>query len=162
MRKLKIYLDTSVINFLFADDAPDFKKVTIEFFENCVKTGRYDVYVSDVVVKEINETKDESKRMQLLEVIKKHKFHILTLDKEVNELAKLYIKENILPKRKLDDARHIAMCTCNQMDVLLSWNFRHLANLNKQIKVKIVNEREGYFYPLTLTNPMEVIYDENN
>jgi len=28
MSKLRIYLDTSVINFLFADDAPDFKRVS--------------------------------------------------------------------------------------------------------------------------------------
>ena len=34
MKKLKIYLDTSVINFLFADDVPEFRKITEDFFEN--------------------------------------------------------------------------------------------------------------------------------
>lgn len=39
MKKLKIYLDTSVINFLFADDVPEFQKITEDFFENYVKKG---------------------------------------------------------------------------------------------------------------------------
>lgn len=52
MKKPKIYLDTSVINFLFADDTPDFKKVTIDFFENYF--SEYEVYISDVVLLEIN------------------------------------------------------------------------------------------------------------
>ncbi len=34
MKKLKVYLDTSVINFLFADDTPELKTATIDFFEN--------------------------------------------------------------------------------------------------------------------------------
>ena len=47
MKKLKLYLDTSVLNFIFAEDAPDFKNVTIDFFENYVAKGKYDVYISD-------------------------------------------------------------------------------------------------------------------
>ena len=43
MKKLKIYLDTSVINFLFADDAPEKRDITIEFFEHYVKTKFYEV-----------------------------------------------------------------------------------------------------------------------
>lgn len=48
MNKLKIYLDTSVINFLFADDAPEFKEITKDFFEKYVT--EYDVYISDIVI----------------------------------------------------------------------------------------------------------------
>jgi len=48
MNKLKIYLDTSVINFLFADDAPEFKEITKDFFEKYIT--EYDVYISDIVI----------------------------------------------------------------------------------------------------------------
>ena len=41
MKKLKIYLDTSVLNFLLADDVPEFRKITEEFFEGYVKKGKY-------------------------------------------------------------------------------------------------------------------------
>jgi len=64
-----------------------------------------------------------------------------------------------IPPKKLEDAQHIAIATCNQMDILLSWNFKHLSNIQKQLSVKIINEKEGYFYPLILTNPMEVVYE---
>ena len=64
MKKLKIYLDTSVINFLFADDVPEFKKITEDFFENYVKKGKYIVYVSNVVIAEIEKTRDKQGRLE--------------------------------------------------------------------------------------------------
>ena len=161
MKKLRLYLDTSVLNFLFAEDVPEFKKITEEFFENYVKKGKYITYVSDVVIREIEKTIDEIKKISLLELIKKYSLQILTLNKDSDALANVYIRENIIPARKIEDAQHIAISTCNQIDILVSWNFKHLANIQKQIAVRIVNEKEGYFYPLILTNPMEVIYENN-
>ena len=159
MKKLKIYLDTSVINFLFADDVPEFRKITEDFFENYVKKGKYLVYVSDVVIAEIEKTKYGDKKKLLLEVIEKYSLRILILDETSDALANVYLREKIIPPKKLEDAQHIAIATCNQMDILLSWNFKHLSNIQKQIGVKIINEKEGYFYPLILTNPMEVVYE---
>ena len=159
MKKLKIYLDTSVINFLFADDVPEFRKITEDFFENYVKKGKYLVYVSDVVIAEIEKTKSGDKKKLLLEVIEKYSLRILILDETSDALATVYLREKIIPPKKLEDAQHIAIATCNQMDILLSWNFKHLSNIQKQIGVKIINEKEGYFYPLILTNPMEVVYE---
>lgn len=161
MKKLKLYLDTSVLNFLYADDVPEFKKITEDFFENYVKKGKYIVYISDVVIREIEKTKDENKKIKLLELIKKYSLKILILDNDADALAKVYIREKIIPARKIEDAQHIAISTCNQIDILISWNFKHLANIQKQIVVKIANEKEGYFYPLVLTSPMEVIYEDN-
>lgn len=161
MRKFKLYLDTSVLNFLYADDVPEFKKVTEDFFENYVKKGKYIVYISDVVIREIEKTKDKNRKIKLLELIKRYSLKILTLDIDSDVLANVYIREKIIPARKIEDAQHIAIATCNQIDILVSWNFKHLANIQKQIAVKIVNEKEGYFYPLVLTNPMEVIYEND-
>ncbi|MEI6125175.1 MAG: PIN domain protein, partial [Pseudomonadota bacterium] len=59
----------------------------------------------------------------------------------------------------IEDAQHIALATIHSMDILLSWNFKHLANVSKQTKVKLINEHEGYVYPLMLTNPMKVMYE---
>lgn len=161
MKKLRLYLDTSVLNFLFADDAPEFKKLTEDFFEDFVKKGKYTVYISDVVIREIEKTRDENKKLNLLQLVKGYELQILTLDEESDTLANVYIKEGIIPIRKIEDAQHLAISTCNQIDILVSWNFKHLANIQKQIAVRIVNEKEGYFYPLTLTNPMEVIYEND-
>ena len=56
MKKTKIYLDTTVINFLFAEDSPEYMKKTKEFFSEYVKPKIYDVYASEVVIKEIYKT----------------------------------------------------------------------------------------------------------
>lgn len=161
MKLLKIYLDTSVINFLFAEDSPDFKRVTIDFFEHYVRRKVYQVYVSEVVIREIEQTSDANQKDRLLNVIAEYDLRVLPLTDEANKLALLYLAERILPEKKLDDARHIALTTVNQIDILLSWNFKHLANINKQLAVKVINEREGYFYPMLLTNPLEVIYEDD-
>ena len=62
MKKLTIYLDTSIINFLFADDAPEKRDITKEFFDEYVKTGCYDVFVSPIVIDEISKTENEKSR----------------------------------------------------------------------------------------------------
>lgn len=161
MKPLRVYLDTSVINFLFADDAPEFRKITQVFFEDYVRPGKYLAYVSDVAIREMEKTPGETRRFQLLNVVREYSLRILMLNEEAFRVARAYIEEKIIPPKKIEDAQHIAIATCNQMDILPSWNFKHLANIQKQIAVKSVNEREGYFYPLTLTNPMEVLYEND-
>ena len=162
MKKLKVYLDTSIINFLFAEDAPHFKKMTEEFFENFVKKNIYEVSVSDVVLDEIKRTENQKKRLKLFQVIRNYELPSEFFNNEAKRLADIYVAEGIIPKKKYDDARHIGLATVKNFDVLLSWNFKHLANVNKRNKVKIINEQEGYYYPLDLLTPIQLIYDEND
>lgn len=162
MKKLKVYLDTSIINFLFADDAPEFRAITEDFFKNYVKVGIYDTYVSDIVLDEINRTEEENKKRRLLQVIGDFEIPVDIYNKEAEKLALIYVKEGVVPIKKFDDARHIGLATINNYDILLSWNFKHLANVNKRNKIKLINEREGYFYPLDLVTPIQLIYDESN
>ena len=163
MRRRRIYLDTSVINFLFADDAPDMKSITIDFFENYVKPMVYDVYISPIVFAEINKTQDREKRRILTESIETYNLESLKIDedmKEIERLAGLYVEKEIIPARKIADALHIAIATVNEMDILLSWNFRHLANVNKEAKIYAINSLESYSKCLRMVTPMEVIFRE--
>ena len=160
MRKTRIYLDTSVISFLFADDVPELKGITREFFELYVRTGLYDVFISEVVVAEIERTAGPALRHQLRAVAETYALPALTSSDEVGPLVTEYIGAGVIPPTHVDDARHVAIATCNEMDILLSWNFKHLANIKKQIGVRAVNERNGYFHPLLLTTPMEVTYED--
>lgn len=63
---IKIYLDTSAINFLFADDAPEKKEITIDFFDNFLLPVVYESCISAYVLQEIAQTTDEQKKKQLL------------------------------------------------------------------------------------------------
>jgi predicted nucleic acid-binding protein len=156
-RKLKIYLDTTVINFLFADDAPEKKDITIDFFENHLY--KYDVYISQVAIDEINQTTDLTKREALLNKIRFYhlKFLDFGINDEVIRLATLYLENKILPERSYADSLHIALAVVNEMDILLSWNYRHLANVNKKRKINIVNSNENYTKFLEITTPYEVL-----
>ncbi|NUM37061.1 MAG: type II toxin-antitoxin system VapC family toxin [Candidatus Brocadiae bacterium] len=162
MKKLKIYLDTSIINFLFAEDAPEKQEVTIDFFEGCVKKRLYDIFISPIVIDEINKTSDENQKSKLLETISSYQLAILDIESEKTEIVRLsqiYIEKKIIPQRKLEDALHIAITTVYEMDILLSWNYRHLANVNKERKILIENFQEGYIKPFRLITPMEVAYE---
>ena len=90
----------------------------------------------------------------------------VTADKDIEPaedlLAFLYAtgeKQN--PEDYVMNQEGDAITTVNQIDMLLSWNFKHLANINKQLAVKVINEHEGYYYPMLLTNPMEVLYEDD-
>ena len=162
MKKLKIYLDTSVINFLFADDAPEKKEIAIDFFENYIND--FDVYISDVVLNEIDKTTNLERKNALLDIIKKYPIKFLeNIDSdEIINLAKEYIENGILPKKSEIDALHVAISTVNQIDILLSWNYKHLANFNRKKKIQLINLQNNFNYPFDILTPMEVLDDKNS
>jgi predicted nucleic acid-binding protein len=159
MGKLGIYLDTSVISFLFATDSPDFQGATHDFFENYA--SQYSLFISDIVLLEISKNKDEHLRKEMLGVASG--FGILKLEgsERINAIAANYIESGVIPRKKVEDALHVAYATFHGIDIVLSWNFRHLANINKEHRIIIENKKMGYDYPLRLLSPLEVI-DESD
>jgi hypothetical protein len=96
-----------------------------------------------------------------LSIIEKFNLSIYDeINSEILELAQKYIDTKIIPEKYLDDAQHIAFAVYYEFDILLSWNFKHLANINKQILINGINMLLGYTKQIYLLNPMEVI-DEN-
>jgi hypothetical protein len=166
MKNLKVYLDTSIINFLRADDAPVYKNATEILFNDIIVPHRIDTYISRVLLEEIDATTNDEIKKELHELLNKYKEHFKILEAdnekidEITFLAGEYIKEKIIPEKKISDALHVAYSTIFEMDILLSWNFKHLANINKEQKILIVNKIHGYNYPFRLANPLEVQYDE--
>jgi predicted nucleic acid-binding protein len=160
-KRLKIYLDTSVPNFLFADDSPEKMEITVDFFENFVKPGIYNTFISPVVIAEIEDTHNTQKRLELLGVIEKYPINVLEYNDteavEIQELAGKYIEMKIIPEKKLADALHIAICVIKGIDYLVSWNYKHLANVNREHKIKILNWDLGYRVDLRIITPIELV-----
>ena len=156
MRKLKIYLDTSIISFLFAEDSPDFKRITEAFFRR--HAPRYDLYISNVVRLEISKDPDPHHREKLQGALAAYPIKDLPMDRrdEVTQLAELYLAHGAIPKAKLEDALHVALAVVYDMDVLLSWNFKHLANIHKEARLMAVSMAAGYRHTVRLTSPLEV------
>lgn len=155
-----VYLDTSAINFLFADDAPEKQEITLDFFENYVKTGIYRTYWSDFVVDEINQTSNETKKRRLLQVFEDYFIDRLEirLPEEVDLLAEQYLLHGVMPPRKLYDALHVACCVIEKVDYLVSWNYKHLANVNRERKVLALNYQLGFLHQLRILTPTDLIY----
>ncbi len=158
MAKTTVYLDTSVINFLFADDAPEKREITVDFFDNFVKLGVYDTFVTEYVIAEINQTGNEVERTKLLKVIEDYPIELLSVEKaeEIGLLAQNYLDNGIMPPKKLFDALHVAVCVVNKIDFLVSWNFKHLANINRERRILAKNYELGYLHPLRIITPTEL------
>jgi predicted nucleic acid-binding protein len=158
MKRLKLYLDTSVWNFYYADDAPEKMDSTKQFFRN-LQAGNYEIYTSVVVIREI-ENADEATITRLAALMNKHSPILLEMNEEIDAMADVYLDEGVVPLKKRDDALHIAVSTFHEMDALVSWNYKHLANLNKKEKVRAVNILHGYLKELEMITPLEVLGDE--
>ena len=157
--KISIYLDTSVINHLFALDRPDRMADTKEFFSDFVKPAVYETFISRVVVQEINNTASEENRQRLMNVIKDYSFAFADMTNlaEIDNLADLYIRHKIIPPSKRADALHIAISTINHIDFLVSWNFKHLANADREQKVLAVNYANNYLHPVKIVTPLHLM-----
>ena len=78
----------------------------------------------------------------------------LEITEEILTLSEKYISGLALPKRAIDDAIHAAVATANEMDALISWNLKHLANLRRKEKINGINLIEGYSKRLDIVTPM--------
>jgi hypothetical protein len=72
------------------------------------------------------------------------KFQRVELSEEAITLADTYINEKVGGKTSLEDCRHIALATIQKVDVLASWNFKHIVNLDRIKGYNSVNLRLGY------------------
>ncbi|MEI7983642.1 MAG: hypothetical protein WCI71_18485, partial [Bacteroidota bacterium] len=122
--KIRIYLETSVPNFLFAWDSPEKQEITIDFFKKYIEPNRYHTFISEYVLAEITNTRDTEKKERLLDVIDKFPIEIIEIGdlSEIELLASKYIQAGIIPVKKILDAYHIAVCTVSGIQVLVSWN----------------------------------------
>ncbi len=114
------------------------------------------------MVDELNRTRNPEKREKLLGVIPQFGLELLEVEQhepEIERLVALYLQNGIVPAKKTEDALHIAIATVTDMDVLLSWNYRHLSNVRVESRVQAIDLLEGYEGPLRMTTPLEMIYE---
>lgn len=158
METMRIYLDTSVWNFYFAADAPDKRDATVAFFDQ-LAFGYFEIFISPIVYREISAA-TEAKRQALSGLIEFHHPTSIELSDEIAELAAAYHAEGAIPPSMPEDALHIACATVAELDAVISWNMRHIANLRRQEKIQRVNFMKGYHKVIYLITPLEVFYNE--
>lgn len=154
MKKIRYYLDTSVLNFIFADDSPEKKQITLDFF-NRIRLENLEIYISNAVVDEV-EAAPEPRKTELQNLLRQYQPILLESNLEVEELTSKYIAEGIIPSRYEEDAIHIAIATVYNMDIVVSWNFAHIVKAKTRREVNGVNRMLGY-REIEIASPEEVI-----
>ena len=136
--KQKIYIDTSVVGGYFDEEI---KEATTKLFDR-LDNNEIIFVVSDLLDLELLNSPQQVR--QLLHNYPSDKFQRIELTEEAVKLADTYISEKVVGKTSLEDCRHIALATIHKLDVLASWNFKHIVNLDKIKGYNSVNMRLGY------------------
>jgi predicted nucleic acid-binding protein len=134
----RIYIDTSVVGGYFDEE---FKEATIKLFER-LDNNEIIFVVSDLLDLELINAPLQVREHLL--TYSADKFQRVELTEEAIKLADNYIDEKVVGKTSLEDCRHIAMATIHKVDVLASWNFKHIVNLDRIKGYNSVNLRRGY------------------
>jgi len=149
-RKLRIYIDTSVIGGCCDNEFSEWSNRLIKDF----KRGLYVPVISEITEAEISKAPQEVHDI-LFDLIQ-HKCEVILETEESIELAQQYIEAKILTANFENDARHIAVATVNNVDIVVSWNFKHIVHFDKIRLFNSVNIKEGY-RSIEIYSPREVI-----
>jgi len=150
MIKFRIYIDTSVIGGCFDDEFTEYSNLLFQEFI----TGKKIAVVSNITLKELKQS-PEHVRMKF-EEIPKENIEYVGLSVEAEELAHKYIENGVISLNFLLDAEHIAIASVEKIDIVASWNFKHIVNINRIRGFNSVNLREGY-QVIEIRSPMEII-----
>lgn len=151
---MKLYIETTVPNFLYADDAPDKQQATQIFFD-WLYTAPDELFISKLVEDEISFC-PEPKRSLMIDLLASLPLTILPVLGQCSSLADEYIEAGIIPARFKNDALHVATAVCHKLDVLVSWNMAHLVNVRKVDRINSVNDRFG-LARIRIHTPEEVL-----
>lgn len=150
----RIYIDTSVIGGIFDEE---FKEDTALFFDQLEKKEIV------FVISDLFELELLNAPIVVQEVLSKYPENFVErvfLSEEAIQLADFYISEKVVGKSSVEDCRHIAIATINKVDVLVSWNFKHIVNLERIRGYNSVNLKNGYSI-IEIRSPKELLKNEN-
>ncbi|WP_159791017.1 type II toxin-antitoxin system VapC family toxin [Sodalinema gerasimenkoae] len=153
-----IYIETSILGYLTARPSRDLVvaaniQITREWWDT--RRHSFQLYTSQAVVEETSQG-DADMAAQRLEIIRD--FILLDLDQSVLNLAEQFLERSSLPAKADIDAIHIAAATIHNMDYLLTWNCKHIANAQIQRKLAEISLDFGYELPILCT-PYELLGD---
>jgi predicted nucleic acid-binding protein len=157
--KTSIYIETSVVSYLTARPAKDLvmaghQLATADFWE---RISDFDVFISELVLQEAGkgDPSAAAKRLQALTG-----FEELEINAYCNELAKVLIKTGAIPEKFPEDALHIATATIHAIDLIVTWNFKHINNPVMRAEIRQAIQSQGLICP-ELCSPDELLGEGN-
>lgn len=147
---MRLYLDTSVIGGYYD---PEFSEWTKPLIED-ILVGKHIAILSDITILEILSAPKNVN--QLLEKLINTNSELITSNEQTDQLASNYLKEGALTRKSTIDAQHIALATLHNVSAVVSWNFKHLVNMDRIRLFNSVNLKYGYGL-IDIRSPREVI-----
>jgi hypothetical protein len=155
-RQPKIYLETTIFNFPFADDSPD-KKLAAQTLFAKIKEGKFLPFTSTYVVDELEAT-EPVKQAKMMKLISDYEVEVLPYNDEAEQLADKYIAAGIIPAKHRLDAIHLAFTAVNALDFIVSYNFQHIKKQKTIAMTAAVNVLADY-PQIGIYIPEEIIND---
>ncbi|GAK53127.1 hypothetical protein U14_04387 [Candidatus Moduliflexus flocculans] len=151
MKKTRIYIETSIVSYLTARMSRDLivaarQQITQEWWDN--HQSKFEVYISELVMQEagIGDADAVQRRLGVIAAMPR-----LQVNAHVIALAKQIVRDHALPSKAIADATHIALAVVHQMEYLLTWNCKHIANAQLQKGIWSVIQQQGYPIPILCT-----------
>jgi len=152
--KTRIYIDTSVVGGYFDEEFQEDTKRFYKWFEE----NDIAFVISDLLdIELINAPEKVRNSLDKYDI---SKFERIKLSQESIVLANEYIKHKVVGISSLEDCRHIAMATLHKVDYVVSWNFKHIVNIDRIIGYNSVNLMLGY-EPVEIYTPFQLLNHEN-
>ena len=154
--KQRLYIDTPVFGGYFDDEFAEFTK---PLFDKISK-GDFKLLFSTVTQDELENAPSEVR--ELVKHLKTEYTEFIEETEEAIDLASAYIAEKVVGQTSYADCLHIALATIHRADFLISWNFRHIVNVQRIMGYNSVNLKNGY-KQLDIRSPRELItYEDDN
>ena len=156
MMKEKVYLDATIPSYFFDERRPlkTFIDITREWWRN--ESDNYDIWISDAVIQELGEGA-YPKQNDILRFASN--MQLLPPNKDLEHIVSVYIENYIMPNDLIGDAVHLAYSSYYEINYLLTWNCKHLANANKRKHIRVINGKLGLSTPEIVT-PMELFRED--
>ncbi len=153
---MRVYLETTIPSYLTARPA-----LQIIQAGHQLSTRRwwdeyrdsFELFTSLVTIQEAREGDHEAAERRLLSL---QDIPLLAVTPDVELIASQILNEHLLPSHAERDALHIGVAVFHEMDFLLTWNIRHIANARMRKKLRAFVESMGYSLP-TICSPEELL-----
>jgi hypothetical protein len=160
--KAKMYVSNEtakLLNVFVIQYNRDAYPATIQLFKEII-SNKFKLYTSIFVVEELENAPTE-KSQQMINLISKFNIVVLPENEEAVRIARLFIDNNVIPPKYMMDALHIALSLVNNLDKIISINFKHIVRDKTRIFTEYISKINGYRY-ISINSPMEVIDNEEN
>lgn len=151
MKKESVYIETSVISYLTANPSRDIlvtshQKITSAWWKE--RKSKFNIFISQFVFEEASKG-DPSAAKKRLKVLRE--ISLLEISETALDLAKKLVGSKIIPSKSLIDALHISVATVHNMNYLLTWNCKHIANAEIRPILTKISIKNGYVLPIICT-----------